>query len=200
MVNVDYRKLCLDLFGTDDVEKLGEIAREIKRKNPRNAGRKKKFTPEEVQTLRSLIENGMTMNEAAARYNTSRQVLAKYLNEKPAEGCTLRMTYMYKQHPCTVIDVNFMEETLAIQNKTGDVLHRAFGVIENPTWADFEGFLRERCFPATRGNAKELLQELQLSAYDPLQIVEKTKGRTTEDDMWLKFSYYPREGAAREHN
>lgn len=199
-MDVDYRKLCVDLFGTDDVKELGEIAREIKRKNPRNAGRKKKFTPEEVQTIRGLIENGMTMAEAAARFKTSRQVLAKYLNAKPAEGCTMRMTYMYKQRPCTVIDVNFMDETLAIQNKTGDVLHRAFGVIENPTWADFETFLRERCFPAARGNAKELLQELQLTAYDPLQIAEKTKGRTAEDDMWLKFSYYPVKGAAHERN
>lgn len=199
-MNVDYRQLCLDLFGTDDIDELTGIARTIKEKNSRNAGRKKKFTPEEVKEIRGLIENGMTVNEAAARFKTSRQVLAKYLNEKPAEGVTMRLTYMYKQRPCTIIDVDFLKQRVAVQNKTKDMLHRAFGVVENPTWADFEVFLQERCFPATRGNAKEILEELQLTAYDPLQIVEKTRGRTAEDDMWLKFNYYPTEGAAHEYN
>ena len=87
-----------------------------------------------------------------------------------------------------------------IQNKTKDMLHRAFGVIENPTWNDFEMFLKDRCFSSTRGNAKEILKELQLTSYDPLQIVEKTRGRTAEDNMWLKFNYYPMEGAAYGQN
>ena len=199
-MNVDYRILCLDLFGTDDVNELARIARTYKEKNPRNAGRKKKFTAEDVQTIRSLIEDGMTVNEVAERFQTSRQVIGRYLNEKPEEGYTLRMTYMYQQHPCTIIDVDFLNQRVKVQNKTKDMLHRAFGVIEKPTWNDFELFLKERCFPATRGNAKELLKELQLTSYDPLQIVEKTRGRTAEDDMWLKFNYYPMEGAAYGQN
>ena len=197
---MDYRILCLDLFGTDDVNELARIARKYKEKNPRNAGRKKKFTAEDVQTIRRLIEDGMTVNEAAERFQTSRQVIGRYLNEKPEEGYTLRMTYMYQQHPCTIIDVDFLNQRVKVQNKTKDMLHRAFGVIEKPTWDDFEMFLKERCFPATRGNAKELLKELQLTSYDPLQIVEKTRGRTAEDDMWLKFNYYPMEGAAYGQN
>ena len=197
---MDYRILCLDLFGTDDVNELARIARTYKEKNPRNAGRKKKFTAEDVQTIRRLIEDGMTVNEAAERFQTSRQVIGRYLNEKPEEGYTLRMTYMYQQHPCTIIDVDFLNQRVKVQNKTKDMLHRAFGVIEKPTWDDFEMFLKERCFPATRGNAKELLKELQLTSYDPLQIVEKTRGRTAEDDMWLKFNYYPMEGAAYGQN
>ena len=43
-MDVDYRKLCVDLFGTDDVNELTKIARTCKERNPRNAGRKKKFT------------------------------------------------------------------------------------------------------------------------------------------------------------
>lgn len=192
---MDYRRLCVDLFGTDDVDELTKIARTVKDKNPRNAGRKRKFTSEDVERMRSLIEAGMTVNEVAERFQTSRQIVGKYLNEKPVEGCTLRMTYMCRQRPCTVIDVDFLNQRIQIQNKTGDMLHRAFGVIEHPTWDDFELFLQERCFPATRGNAKKVLQELQLTDYDPLQIVEKTRGRTAEDDMWLKFTYYPMGGA-----
>jgi len=192
---MDYRKLCVDLFGTDDVDELTKIARMFKEKNPRNAGRKKKFTQEDIETMRGFIENGMTVNEVAERFHTSRQVVGKYLNEAPDENYTLRMTYMYRQHPCTVIDVDFLNQRVMVQNKTSDILHRAFGVIESPTWDDFELFLRERCFPATRGNVKQLLQGLQLMSYDPLQIVEKTRGRTAEDDMWLKFAYYPEKGA-----
>ena len=199
-MNVDYRKLCVDLFGTDDVNELTRIALIYKEKTPRKAGRKKKFTAEDVQTIRSLMEDGMTVNEVAERFQTSRQVIGRYLNEKPAEDYTLRMTYMYQQHPCTIIDVDFLNQRVMVQNKTKDMLHRAFGVIEKPTWNDFELFLKERCFPATRGNAKEILKELQLTSYDPLQIVEKTRGRTAEDDMWLKFNYYPMEGAAYGQN
>lgn len=197
---MDYRKLCLELFGTDDVDELTKIAQVHREKNPRKAGRKKKFTAEDMQRIRSLLENGMTMQEVAKRFNTSRQVIGKYLNEKPAEGYTLRMTYMYQQHPCTIIDVDFLNQRIMVQNKTNDMLHRAFGVVEHPTWDDFETFLKERCFPATRGNAKEILKQLQLTSYDPLQIVEKTRGRTAEDDMWLKFHYYPMERAAYGQN
>ena len=197
---MDYRKLCLDLFGTDDVNKLTKIAQIYKEKNPRKAGRKKKFTAEDIQTIRSLLESGMTVNKVAKRFQTSRQVIGKYLNQKPAEGYTLRITYMYQQHPCTIIDVDFLHQKVMVQNKTKDVLHRAFGVIEHPTWNDFELFLKDRCFPATRGNVKELLEQLQLTSYDPLQIVEKTRGRTEEDNMWLKFHYYPLGGTAYGQN
>ena len=56
-------------------------------------------------------------------------------------------------------------------------------------------FLQDRCFPKTRGNVKTVLTGLGLQDYDPLQIVEKTNGRTAEDDLWLKFHYYGRAGA-----
>ena len=191
---MDYRNLCLELFGTDDVNELTRIAQTYKLKNPRKAGRKKKFTAEDVQTIRTLIENGMTVNDVAERFKTSRQIIGKYLNQKPSNGYTLRITYMYHQHPCTVIDVDFLNQRVMVQNKTKDILHRAFGVVEHPTWDDFELFLKDRCFPATRGNAKAILKDLQLTSYDPLQIAEKTKGRTAEDDMWMKFHYYPTKG------
>ena len=194
-MNIDYQKLCIELFGTDDVDELKTIADKIRVKNPRNAGRKKKFTPKDVQKMRELLESGTTVNDIAKRFQTSRQIIGKYLNDNPADGYTLRMTYMYKQYPCTVIDVDFLNQKIMIQNKTKDMLRRAFGVIEEPTWEDFSDFLKERCFPATRGNAKEILRQLQLTSYDPLQIVEKTRGRMAEDNMWLKFAYYHRGGA-----
>lgn len=197
---MDYRALCVELFGTDDVEKIKQIARTYREKNARNAGRKKKFTQEQQREIRRLVEEGSTIKEVAERFQTSRQVIGKYLNQPPQSGYTLRMTYMYQQHPCTVVDVDFLNQKILVQNRTNDMLHRAFGVIENPTWNDFEQFLKDRCFPATRGDVKELLNQLQLTSYDPLQIAEKTKGRTAEDGMWLKFTYYPMKGAAHGQN
>ena len=99
----------------------------------------------------------------------------------------MRMTLMYQNRPCTAIDVNFLQNKIKIQNYTKDILHRAFGIKEDPTWEDFCVFLQDRCFPKTRGNVKAVLAGLGLQDYDQLQIVEKTNGRTAEDDLWLKF-------------
>ena len=195
MENVDYREVCWELFGTTDVNELKQIAEQFKQKNPRQAGRKKKFTEEDLERMRKLRADGVPMQEIADRYATSRQIVSKYLNQAPEDGYTMRMTLMYQNKPCTAIDVNFLQNKIKIQNYTKDILHRAFGIKEDPTWEDFYVFLQDRCFPKTRGNVKTVLAGLGLQDYDPLQIVEKTNGRTAEDDLWLKFQYYGRAGA-----
>ena len=192
---VDYKALCRELFGTTDVSELKKIAAQVNQKNPRHAGRKKKFTNEDIVAMRILRADGVPMQTIADRYGTSRQIVSKYLNQAPDDGYTMRITLMYHNKPCTAIDVNFLQNKIRIQNYTKDILHRAFGVKENPTWEDFNVFLQDRCFPKTRGNIKTVLAELGLQDYDPLQIVEKTNGRTAEDDLWLKFQYYGRTGA-----
>ena len=111
------------------------------------------------------------------------------VNAPLPDGYTMRMIYMFRRQPCTTIDVDFLRRNIRIQNKTDDILHRAFGTNEQPTWGDFECFLQERCFPKTRGRLKDELRALGLDSYDPLQIVEKTNGRTAEDDLWLKIQY-----------
>lgn len=195
MEHVDYKALCCELFGTTDVSELKKIAVQVNQKNPRQAGRKKKFTNEDIAAMRKLRADGVPMQMIANRYGTSRQIVSKYLNQAPDAGYTMRMTLMYQNKPCTAIDVNFLQNKIRIQNYTKDILHRAFGVKESPTWEDFYVFLQDRCFPKTRGNVKTVLVGLGLQDYDPLQIVEKTNGRTAEDDLWLKFQYYGRTGA-----
>ena len=195
MEPIDYKKLCQQLFGTTDVAELKRIAAQINQKNPRQAGRKKKFTDEDIAQIRVMRECGMTSQEVADQFGTSRQIVSKYLNMAPETGYTMRMTLMYQNKPCTAIDVNFLENKIKIQNYTKDILHRAFGTKENPTWDDFRLFLEDRCFPKTRGNVKPVLAKMGLQDYDPLQIVEKTHGRTAEDDLWVKFQYYGRMGA-----
>lgn len=195
MANVDYKAVCQELFGTTDVDELKRLAAQINQKNPRQAGRKKKFKHEDVERMRELRADGVPMQEIADRYGTSRQIVSKYLNQAPEDGYTMRMTLMYQNRPCTAIDVNFLQNKIKIQNYTKDILHRAFGIKEDPTWEDFYVFLQDRCFPKTRGNVKTVLAGLGLQDYDPLQIVEKTNGRTAEDDLWLKFQYYGKAGA-----
>ncbi len=187
-MNTDYKKVCFELFGTDDVEELKKIANKLN--DNRNAGRKQKFTPRDIQDIEKMLACGITINEIAKKYNTSRQIVHKYINRKPKETYTLRLNYMYLQHPCTIIDVDFLNEKIKIQNRTDDILHRAFGVIENPTWEQFNEFLKDRCFPETRGNLKTVLNDLGIDSYDPLQIIEKTKGKTADDNMWIKIKYY----------
>ena len=95
--------------------------------------------------------------------------------------------YMDPDGLCTVINVDYKAHTVKIENKTDFLLHRAFGVNENPTWEDYEAFLRNRCFPETRDKMKLILKKLDLDFYDPLEIIRKTQGRMAEDSQWIEF-------------
>lgn len=192
-MSVDYQKLCVNLFGTDDVKTLTSPSHTIGKKNTRNAGRKKIFTSDNIADIRDSLAAGVSTKEIAEKYHTSRQVVEKYINKAPEPGYTMRMTYYFRNRPCTIIDVNFEKEEIMIQNRTADIVHRAFGVVEDPTWDDFNEFLKYRCVPQTRGNIKKILADLSLTSYDPLQIIEKTQGRLADDDMWVKIKYYPSE-------
>ena len=195
MSRTDYRELCVELFGTDDVGQLRKIAEQTWKQNPRNAGRKRKFGAEEIAQMRDLQAAGATIQQIANKFGTSRQIVSKYLHTPLAAPYTMRITYMYRQKPCTTIDVDFLEEKIQICNLTSDPLHRAFGSNEHPTWADFQQFLQDRCIPASRGMLKEALNDIGVDTYDPLRIAEKTKGRTADDDLWLKFQYRTEGGA-----
>ena len=104
---------------------------------------------------------------------------------------TMCLKYMYRDQVCTEIFVDFTRDKIRIKNHTDKIYRKAFGAKEKPTWEDFNIFLRDRVFPPTRGNVKELLQELGLQSYDPLQIIEKTGGRVAVDNMHVEISYMP---------
>ena len=101
----------------------------------------------------------------------------------------MRMNFMCLEELCTVIDVDCMHKKIYIENKTDDILHRAFGIVEHPDWKRFEEFLESRCFPRTRAHVKEILRSMGLDSYDPLQIIEKTGGRMAEDKQWIEIIY-----------
>ena len=88
---------------------------------------------------------------------------------------------------CTIIDVDLLEEKVKIKNYANNIMYRAFGKNNNPTFSDYEDFLKSRCFPETRDKLKLVLEDLNLPFYDPFLIIKKTEGRMAEDDMTVSF-------------
>lgn len=105
----------------------------------------------------------------------------------PERKYPLRLYYMFRDELCTVIDVDTKNEKVEITNYSEHFLKRAFGNIEKPTYQQYEEFLESRCFPRTRDKMKLMLRELNLPFYDPMLIIEKTKGRMAEDDFWIQI-------------
>lgn len=180
----DYRELCRELFGTTDEEEIRKAYAKLTEK--KKSGRKAKFSYDQIEVMRSELGEGATINELAAKYNTSRQLIGRYLNRPTEYGYNIRLIYMYKQFPCTIIDVDYLNKTVKIQNRTDDVLHRAFGVDENPSWDDYENFLESRCFPRSREDIGNVLALMGLDSYDPMQIIRKTQGRISDDSQWIR--------------
>ncbi|MDO5407620.1 MAG: helix-turn-helix domain-containing protein [Eubacteriales bacterium] len=197
------RNLCRDIFGTDNPDELRRIARKAAEYdrmmnqghpvNLRGAGRRQQFAQQDMDYLIELYHQGKKVTWLAEFFGISRQTIYNYLKSElrfeKDPAITMRMIFMDREKECTVIDVDFLHRRIYIRNKTRDILHRAFGVVEEPTWEDFEEFLKSRCFPVTRANLKLVLRDLGLQYYDPLQIIEKTQGRMAEDHQWIRVLY-----------
>ena len=178
----DYRKLCIELFGTDDETELRKIAGRLR------GGRKKSLTEKDIENAIKMQGRGMSTKKIAEHFGVSRQTISKYLN-KPLDGdYVMRLDFMFRQKVCTEIYVDFANKQIKIINRTDDIMKRAFGVNENPTWEDFESFLENRCFPNSRASKKTILQRIGVDSYDPLQILELNKGRTAEDNQYINFT------------
>ena len=182
--------------------------------NERGAGRKPGITEEQLEEIKVRKEQGETLTALAREYKVSRQTLSNYLNRKneteeqicqtmkkwvelnrrfrgvDAKDYTLRMDFMCKEECCTMILVDFKHEKIEVVNNTDNLIHRAFGIKAKPDWEDFQEFLESRCFPWSRDKLGVVLEDLELDFYDPLMIVEKTKGRMAEDFQWLKLTYF----------
>lgn len=105
----------------------------------------------------------------------------------PEKEWPLRIWYMHGQDVCTLIDVNEQERKIKIRNYTDKIMFRAFGVVENPDYNQYQEFLVSRCFPESRDKMKLILKDLGLPFYDPIMIIEKTEGRMAEDAFWLRI-------------
>ncbi len=107
--------------------------------------------------------------------------------ELPPKYGTVRVKYYYRNTLCSIIDIDEITQQVKLYNYANAPLFKAFGNNEKPTYKDYQEFLESRCFPRTRDKMKIALKELNLPFYDPLLIVEKTKGRMAEDDFWLEI-------------
>ena len=105
----------------------------------------------------------------------------------PEKEMPIRMSYMFRDELCTIIDVDEEKRRVNVRNYTNHFLKKAFGNNEHPTYEDYEEFLESRCFLRTRDKMKLILRELDLPFYDPMMIIEKTEGRMAEDDFWIRI-------------
>ena len=111
--------------------------------------------------------------------------IAKQL-EIPPRKTKLRLYYMDGDHICTIIDVDEPKHEVEIKNFATDPQKRAFGRVEYPSFDEYESFLESRCFPRSRDKMKIMLDALDLPFYDPIQIIERTQGRLTDDEQWIR--------------
>ena len=86
---------------------------------------------------------------------------------------------------CSSIYADLTKQRIMVENQAVALVKTAFGNNVQPDWADFQGFLSERCIPRQRAGLREYLEALGLEEYDPLAIIEKTGGRMAEDQQWL---------------
>lgn len=105
----------------------------------------------------------------------------------PTMSYPLRMKYMFRNQLCTVIDVDEINRKIRIKNYQNELIYRAFGKNENPSFDEYVEFLKSRCIPQERDKMKLVLRELDIPFYDPMLIIEKTEGRMAEDEFWIKI-------------
>ena len=197
-MKADFEKQIQDIFGTTDIEKLRQISEAahncdcMKKEQPAGkhaSGRKNSFTEPQIARILALQDQGEKIASTARESQESRQTIysqirrAHHFSDDP--DVKMRMNFMNHNDLCTTIDIDFRHEKIKIQNYTDKIIFRAFGVVTEPTWADFEYFLEDRCFPRTRDHAKDILREMGVPFYDPLLIIEKTKGYMAGDYQWI---------------
>ena len=112
--------------------------------------------------------------------------LAEYLEASHRAGHEILLFSCYSGDTlCARIAADETGETLHVENLATDYLKLPFGNNPNPSWADYQHFLENRCIPKTRAGLQEYLETIGLDSYEPLEIIRKTQGRMAEDDLWL---------------
>ena len=115
------------------------------------------------------------------------QSMEQYKEARLAQGHDLMEIHYYNGDTlCTLIYADKTAQDICAENYTDILVKTAFGKNLLPTWADLESFLEERCIPRQRAGLREYLEALGLEEYDPLAIIQKTKGRMAEDDQWME--------------
>lgn len=172
---------------------------------------KEELTSDDIKNFREL--NNLTRSDLADLLNVSKRTvegweisnkkiygpitsLLRIFNEYPEyiekyripkKEYPLRLYYMENSNINTIIDVDITRHKVKIKNFTNNLLDRAFGPKEEVTYEEYEEFLESRCFPRTRDKMKIQLEMIGIPFYDPMLIIEKTKGRMAEDNYYIEI-------------
>lgn len=119
----------------------------------------------------------------------------KLLDKRTAKKTAKQITRGLKREVHLKFDYMEMDSRVAqvILYNDGKVTCELFtdDIMDNPlsmgvTLEGLGDFLKSRCFPETRGNAKQLLEYLGLTEYSVLAIVMKTRGVQNDDFYWIR--------------
>lgn len=99
----------------------------------------------------------------------------------------LKFKYMWKSNCTADVTADIKNKKITVENYSDDWLMRPFGLNESPTMVDLDEFFESRCFPKSRHNCTQLLADLGLQVYDPLDICLVTRGRQWDDFNWILF-------------
>ncbi len=162
-----------------ELEQLKKGEKKVQRKG------RPPISPQVKNHILALYRQGHTMRNIAGQMGVALSTVHKVIAKAGQES---RIVYVYldRGEPATLIDTYSFTRKVQIVNFTDDMLSRAFGIKETPGWKDWEAFLESRCMPHTRYGIREELKYMGLDAYDPFQIVEKTKGRVYGDGQSLE--------------
>lgn len=153
---------------------------EIKKKGRPSISDQMKFR------ILQLRNDGLTMRQISEKVGVSLGGVSKVIKSFE-QAYDYKLYLMDDDKLCTEIFVNEKCRKIKIINHTDNLLWRAFGCLEEPTWEDYEYFLESRCFPRTRDRQKYILRDLGLVYYDPLSIIKVTQGRMAEDHQWIRL-------------
>ena len=153
-----------------------------------NVAKRKKGRPglstEKKAKICTLYQQGNSMRQTAQKAGVSLGTVSNVIDEAK-KSSRIVYVYMDRKKPATLLDIYPAINRLEIWNFTDDLISRAFGSREKPSWQEYEQFLEDRCMPRTRYGIKKELEHMGLDSYDPFQIVEITKGRVYGDGQWL---------------
>lgn len=201
---MNFKDQIQQIFGTTDIHELKQISRDADNYRCLNADMNNSIISEKKKNTREgkirLQKNSWHIFWHCRTGEKKLQILPDSImflcqtiysqikrayNFSDDPDVKMRMNFMNHDDLCTTIDIDFRHEKIKIKNYTDQIIFRAFGVVTDPDWADFEYFLEERCFPRTRDHRKDILREMGLPFYDPLLIIEKTQGRMSDDHQWI---------------
>jgi len=94
---------------------------------------------------------------------------------------------MMKNQITADVEVDYETKKVKYTPHATNIYILPFGIQKKPTITDISRFFESRCFPRERRNCRQLLDDLGLDAYVPLDIVRKTHGRQLEDYCWIRF-------------